>query len=72
MSEGKDPEAQDERFKAMATKTKAKKHDPVRNEDLYRAMQEIRRSSAASRHIVKSRKGTRSASKGRAIRDCSY
>lgn len=56
----------------MATKTKAKKHDPVRNEELYRAMQEIRRSSAASRHIVKSRKGTRSASKGRAIRDCSY
>lgn len=53
----------------MATKSKTKKHEPVRNENMYRAMVEIRRSSAASSHIVKSRKGTRLANKKLAIRD---
>lgn len=48
---------------------KKPKHDPVRNEELYRAMQEIRRSSAAQRHTPKARKGTRLANKGKAIRD---
>lgn len=68
-STGKDPPAPTERVRNMTTKSKTKKHEPVRNENMYRAMVEIRRSSAASSHIVKSRKGTRLTNKKLAIRD---
>lgn len=37
------------------------------NRDYYDAMVEIRRSSAAQRHTLKSRKGTRTANKRQAI-----
>lgn len=47
----------------------AKKHTPVRNEALYRAMLEMRRSSAASRHTPKPLKGSRGANKKKAIRE---
>ena len=50
-------------------KTKAKKFTPVRNEEMHRAMVELRRSSAAQRHTVKSRKGTRAVCKQRAMRE---
>lgn len=49
--------------------TKVKKFTPVRNEACHQAMMELRRSSAASKHVVLSRKGTRAANKNRAIRD---
>ncbi|MGW9550592.1 hypothetical protein ACWG8W_06005 [Citricoccus zhacaiensis] len=44
-------------------------HRSVRNEDYHRAMVEIRRSSAASKHVPKARKGTRTEQKHRAMRD---
>ncbi|GAA4767537.1 hypothetical protein [Citricoccus nitrophenolicus] len=50
------------------SKQKAVKH-AVRNEDYYRAMVEVRRSSAASKHTPKPRKGTRTAQQSRALRD---
>lgn len=46
-----------------------KKHTPVRNEPLYRAMMEMRRSSAASKHTPRPLKGSRGANKQKAIRD---
>lgn len=42
---------------------------PVQNEELYRAMTELRRSSAASRHTLKAYKGSRTANKRAAIKD---
>lgn len=48
-----------------------KTFSPVRNEELHRAMVGLRQSSAASRHTPKSRKGTRSNQKQKAIRDWS-
>lgn len=41
----------------------------ARNEDRYKAMLELRRSSAAQRHTPKPRKGTRSQNKRSAIND---
>lgn len=43
----------------MAKNGKRKDFTPVRNKELYDAMMERRRSSAASRHVLKSRKETR-------------
>lgn len=42
---------------------------PVRNEELYRAMQGKRSSNAATPMVPKPRKGTRTAQKQKAIRD---
>lgn len=39
------------------------------NKPLMRAMQELRRSSAAQRHVRKDRKGSRAVNKRRAIRE---
>lgn len=41
------------------------------NKAYMRAMQDLRRSSAAQRHTPKSRKGTRFANKSRAIKEAS-
>ena len=50
---------------------KTAKREAVRNEPLYRAMVELRRSSAASRHqdARTKRARTRSAAKSRALRE---
>lgn len=41
--------------------------EPIANPEYAKAMQELRHSSAASRHVLKARKGTRSAHKRAAI-----
>lgn len=41
----------------------------MENKPYMRAMQELRRSNAAQRHVPKHRKGTRSARKGTAIKE---
>lgn len=52
-----------------ANRKNSKKSTPVRNEAYYQAMVEIRRSSAASKHVPKARKGTRRSRKNSALRD---
>lgn len=42
---------------------------PVANPDLARAMQELRRSNAATRHVPRPRKGTRAQRERQALRD---
>lgn len=53
----------------MATKTK--KFKPSANPEMHRAMMELRRSSAASKHVVRKHKGTRAENKHKAMRDWS-
>lgn len=48
---------------------RARKHQRVSNPALAKAMRELRRSSAASRHVLKKYKGSRAAHIRRAVRD---
>ena len=50
-------------------KTKTGNSHKVENRDYMYAMQDLRRSSAASRHTPKHRKGTRAARKRQALRE---
>lgn len=53
----------------MAAKSKTRKFRPVANPAMAAAMRGLRSSSAASPHVPKPKKGTRSARKSRAIRE---
>ena len=48
---------------------RARKHQRVSNPALAKAMRELRRSSSASRHVLKKYKGSRAAHIRRAVRD---